>query len=81
MAAAPSVARPSSFEAPLATNAPPAREWSRRGQGLPREPPSTTQAFDRDFLEFAARSNQGEPGTGAEYRYDYLLVVTRKRGA
>jgi ubiquinone/menaquinone biosynthesis C-methylase UbiE len=43
--------------------------------------PERLEAFDREFLEFATRSNQGEPGSGAEYRYDYLLVVARKRGA
>ncbi len=36
-------------------------------------------ALDRDFLEFATRSNQGPPGGPAEYRYEYLLVVGRRR--
>jgi hypothetical protein len=34
-------------------------------------------AFDRDFLEFATR---GESDGRAEYPYEYLLVVARKRG-
>jgi ubiquinone/menaquinone biosynthesis C-methylase UbiE len=37
------------------------------------------EAFDRDFLEFATRANSGPPGGPAEYRYEYLLVVARKR--
>jgi SAM-dependent methyltransferase len=41
--------------------------------------PERLEAFDRDFLDFAARSNTGAPGGEAEYRYDYLLVVARKR--
>jgi hypothetical protein len=36
-------------------------------------------AFDRDFLDFAARSNRGAPAGPAEYHYEYLLVVARKR--
>jgi ubiquinone/menaquinone biosynthesis C-methylase UbiE len=42
--------------------------------------PDRQAAFDRDFLEFAERSNRGEQGA-AEYHYEYLLVVARKRGA
>jgi ubiquinone/menaquinone biosynthesis C-methylase UbiE len=38
------------------------------------------EAFDRDFLDFATRANGGEPDGAAEYRYDYLLVVARRRG-
>ncbi len=35
-------------------------------------------ALDRDFLDFAQRSNRGAPGGPAEYVYEYLLVVARK---
>ncbi len=41
--------------------------------------PDRLAALDRDFLEFATRSNQGPPGGPAEYRYEYLLVVGRRR--
>ena len=39
------------------------------------------EALDRDFLEFATRVNSGPPEGPAEYRYEYLLVVARKRAA
>jgi ubiquinone/menaquinone biosynthesis C-methylase UbiE len=42
--------------------------------------PERAAALDREFLEFATRANGGEPGGPAEYRYEYLLVVARKRG-
>jgi hypothetical protein len=42
-------------------------------------PPDKRAALDRDFLDFATRSNQGPPGGPAEYPYEYLLVVGRKR--
>jgi ubiquinone/menaquinone biosynthesis C-methylase UbiE len=35
--------------------------------------------LDRDLDEFAARSNTGAPGGPAEYPYEYLLSVARKR--
>ena len=41
--------------------------------------PDRRAALDRDFLAFATRSNQGPPGGPAEYPYEYLLVVGRKR--
>jgi ubiquinone/menaquinone biosynthesis C-methylase UbiE len=41
--------------------------------------PDRTAALDRDFLEFATRSNRGTPEGPAEYHYEYLLVVARKR--
>jgi ubiquinone/menaquinone biosynthesis C-methylase UbiE len=44
------------------------------------ERPEGSQAFDRDFLGFARRSNRGESGGPAEYPYQYLLVIARKRG-
>jgi ubiquinone/menaquinone biosynthesis C-methylase UbiE len=42
--------------------------------------PDRLAAVDRDFLEFATRSNRGMPGGPAEYHYEYLLVVARKDG-
>lgn len=41
--------------------------------------PPRAAAFDRDFLEFAARANTGDPTGSAQYRYEYLLVIARKR--
>jgi 2-polyprenyl-6-hydroxyphenyl methylase/3-demethylubiquinone-9 3-methyltransferase len=41
--------------------------------------PDRTAALDREFLEFATRSNRGAPEGPAEYHYEYLLVVARKR--
>jgi ubiquinone/menaquinone biosynthesis C-methylase UbiE len=41
--------------------------------------PERLAALDRDFLEFAMRANQAPPGRPAEYPYEYLLVVGRKR--
>ena len=41
--------------------------------------PERLEAFDRDLLEFATRSNRGGANGRAEYRYDYLLVVARRR--
>ena len=35
--------------------------------------------FDREFLEFATRSNRGAPSGPAEYHYEYLLVVAHKQ--
>ena len=43
--------------------------------------PDRLAALDHDFLEFATRSNRGAPGGPAEYHYEYLLVVARKRNA
>ena len=40
--------------------------------------PDRTAALDRDFLDFATRSNRGVPEGPAEYAYEYLLVVARK---
>ena len=45
--------------------------------GLADEP-AKAAAFERDFLEFATRSNSGDPDGPAEYRFEYLLVVGRK---
>jgi ubiquinone/menaquinone biosynthesis C-methylase UbiE len=43
--------------------------------------PERAAELDRAFLEFATRSNQGAPDGAAEYHYEYLLVVARKRRA
>lgn len=43
--------------------------------------PDRSAALDRDFLEFATRSSQGSREGPAEYHYEYLLVVARKRSA
>jgi ubiquinone/menaquinone biosynthesis C-methylase UbiE len=45
--------------------------------GLDNEPERA--AFDRDFLDFATRADTSEPGGAAQYRYEYLLVIARKR--
>jgi 2-polyprenyl-6-hydroxyphenyl methylase/3-demethylubiquinone-9 3-methyltransferase len=42
--------------------------------------PERTAKLDREFLEFATRSNRGPADGPAEYHYEYLLVVARKRG-
>jgi len=41
--------------------------------------PDRRAALDRDFLSFATRANQAQPGAPAEYAYEYLLVVGRTR--
>ena len=41
--------------------------------------PARAAALDRDFLDFARRSNRGAERAPAEYRYEYLLVVGRKQ--
>jgi ubiquinone/menaquinone biosynthesis C-methylase UbiE len=43
------------------------------------EDPERAAAFDREALELAERANRGAPGGPAEYHYEYLLVVARKR--
>jgi ubiquinone/menaquinone biosynthesis C-methylase UbiE len=43
--------------------------------------PERTAALDRDFLEFATRANRGSDGGPAEYPYEYLLVIARRRAA
>jgi SAM-dependent methyltransferase len=42
--------------------------------------PARSEAFDRDFVGFATRSNRGAAGGPAEYTWEYLLVIARKRG-
>jgi ubiquinone/menaquinone biosynthesis C-methylase UbiE len=41
--------------------------------------PDQAAALDRELLEFATRSNRGAPGGPAEYHYEYLLVIGRRR--
>jgi len=45
------------------------------------EDPERRAALDHDFLEFATIANTGQLGGPAEYRYELLLVVARKRSA
>jgi len=42
--------------------------------------PDRSASLDREFLEFATRSNRDTPEGPAEYHYEYLLAVARKRG-
>jgi ubiquinone/menaquinone biosynthesis C-methylase UbiE len=42
--------------------------------------PEKAASFDRDFLAFATRSKRGRTGGPAEYPYEYLLVIARKKG-
>jgi hypothetical protein len=41
--------------------------------------PDRLADLDREFLDFATRSNRGAPAGPAEYPYEYLLVIARKR--
>lgn len=41
--------------------------------------PDRVAAMDREFIEFAERSNRGAAGGAAEFPYEYLLVIARKR--
>ena len=43
--------------------------------------PERAAALDRELIEFATRGNSGPPQGPAEYRYEYLLVVARRRAA
>ena len=45
------------------------------------EDPERRAALDEDFLDFATRTNSGPPDGPAEYRYEYLLVLGRRRSA
>jgi 2-polyprenyl-6-hydroxyphenyl methylase/3-demethylubiquinone-9 3-methyltransferase len=49
-------------------------------QAFLAEQPDRAAALDREFLEFVMEENRGAPEGPAEYRYEYLLVVARKRG-
>lgn len=46
---------------------------------LADQAPDRVAALDRDFLEFATRTNSGSPDGPAEYVYEYLLVIAHKR--
>ena len=46
-------------------------------RSLLADDPERLAAFDRDFHDFAVRSNSGSEEQ-AEYRYEYLVVVARK---
>jgi hypothetical protein len=47
--------------------------------GLAAEP-HRAAALDREFLDYATRANAGTGEGSAEYHYEYLLAVARKRG-
>ncbi|MGH3016760.1 MAG: class I SAM-dependent methyltransferase [Gaiellaceae bacterium] len=49
-------------------------------EALHDEPDRVAQ-LDREFLDFAERANRGAPDGSAEYPYEYVLVVARKRDA
>lgn len=49
-------------------------------QALQGEPDRAAR-LDREFLDFAHHANRGAPSGWAEYPYEYLLVVARKRSA
>jgi hypothetical protein len=44
-----------------------------------RHEPHRAATLDREFLDFAERANRGAPDGWAEYPYEYLVVVARKR--
>ena len=44
-----------------------------------RDQPERAASLDREFLEFAQQANRGVPSGWAEYPYEYVLVVARKR--
>ena len=41
--------------------------------------PDRLASLEREFLEFATLANRGEPNGPAEYSYEYLLIIARKR--
>jgi len=41
--------------------------------------PERLARLDRDFLDYATRTNHAGPGEPARYEYEYLLVVAHKR--
>jgi len=41
--------------------------------------PGRVAQLDREFLDFATRTNRGLPEGPSEYHYEYLLVVAQKR--
>jgi ubiquinone/menaquinone biosynthesis C-methylase UbiE len=44
-----------------------------------RDEPGRAARLDREFLDFAQQANRGAPDGSAEYPYEYMLVVARKR--
>ena len=46
-----------------------------------QDEPNRVAQLDREFLDFARRANRGAPDGWAEYPYEYVLVVARKRRA
>jgi hypothetical protein len=44
-----------------------------------RDEPDRAARLDGEFLDFAHQANRGASGGWAEYPYEYLLVVARKR--
>lgn len=48
-------------------------------RGLLESHPDSLSEFDREFARFARESNRGAPGGPAEYPYQYLLIVARKK--
>jgi ubiquinone/menaquinone biosynthesis C-methylase UbiE len=44
-----------------------------------RHDPDVITRLDREFLDFAHQANRGSPDGSAEYPYEYVLVVARKR--
>jgi ubiquinone/menaquinone biosynthesis C-methylase UbiE len=47
--------------------------------GLLADDPARATALDAEFYDFAVSSNLGAPGGPVEYRYEYLLLVARRR--
>jgi hypothetical protein len=48
-------------------------------QASPQQP-ERLAAFERDFFDYATRSRRGTTEGPAEYPYEYLLVIARRRG-
>jgi hypothetical protein len=46
-----------------------------------RDEPERSAQLDREFLDFAERARREAPDGSAEYPYDYVIVVARKRRA
>lgn len=44
-----------------------------------RDEPDRAARLDREFLDFAHKANRGAPRGSAEYSYEYVVVVARKR--
>ena len=50
-------------------------------QAFVADQPDRAAELDREAVEFVTRENRGAPGGPAEYPYEYLLTVARKRPA